>query len=490
MAAASSGAAAPDPMVAHLREALGSDAVVTDADVLDTHRYDTAKFCEAGAPRALVRPADTAQVQEVLRTAAAHGVAVVTQGARTGLSGAANAVDGCILLSTSRLNRVLEVSPEDQVAVVQPGVVNSELSRVVAEAGLFYPPDPSSWEESTIGGNVATNAGGLCCVKYGVTADFVRGLEVVLGTGETLRTGRRSTKGVAGYDLTRLLVGSEGTLGVITEITLALRPAPEMSLTAAATFDDGTKALQAAARIMAAGLQPSLMEFLDGPTARAIQAYRDMGLPDDVDGILLAQSDRGDRAADDVAAMAKICLDAGAVEVAEATDAEESRMLLQARRLVNSSLEAMGTTLVDDVAVPLSRLPDLLTGIGEISDDLGVVICCPGHVGDGNMHPTVVFDRNDPAAEQLAVQAFDRVMDLGLRLGGTITGEHGVGLLKTRHLEQELGPVGMRLHRELRQVFDPRGVLNPGKLFTPEPAGTPPVPPEGGAVRSVPSQTG
>jgi glycolate oxidase len=457
-----------DPVVVRLRSALGAAGVVTDPDVLDSHRYDMAKFCPAGQPRALVRPTDTAQVQQVVRIAAEHGVPVVTQGARTGLAGAANAVDGCLLLSTAGMNRILEVSPEDQVAVVQPGVVNADLSRAVAEAALFYPPDPSSWEESTIGGNVATNAGGLCCVKYGVTADFVRGLEVVLGTGEVLRTGRRSAKGVAGYDLNRLFVGSEGTLGVVTEVTLALRPAPETSLTAAATFADGRKALEAAARIMAAGLRPSLMEFLDGTTARAVQAYRDMGLPADVDGILLTQSDRGARSAEDVAAMARICLEAGAVDVAEASDAEESRMLLEARRLVNGALERLGTTLVDDVAVPLSRLADLLTGIEAIGRDLGVTICCPGHVGDGNMHPTVVFDRDDPEAERRAVRAFDEIMALGLRLGGTITGEHGVGMLKRTHLEGELGPVSMALHRRLREVFDPAGVLNPGKMFGPD----------------------
>lgn len=453
-----------DAVVARLRAALGAEAVVTDADVLDGHRHDTAKFCPAGAPRVLVRPTDTAQVQEVVRTAGEHGVPLVPQGARTGLAGAANAVDGCILLSTARMDRILEVCRDDQVAVVQPGVVNADLSRAVAEVGLFYPPDPSSWESSTIGGNVATNAGGLCCVKYGVTADFVRGLEVVLGTGEVLRTGRRSAKGVAGYDLTRLLVGSEGTLGVVTEVTLALRPAPEASLTAAATFADGRQALQAAARIVAAGLRPSLLEFLDGTTARAIQAYQDMGLPADVDGILLAQSDRGGRAAEDVAAIAGICREAGAVEVAQATDAEESRMLLEARRLVNAAIERLGTTLVDDVAVPLRRLPELLDGIDAVARDLGVTISCPGHVGDGNMHPTVIFDRDDPEAERRAVQAFDEIMALGLRLGGTITGEHGVGLLKRTYLEQELGPVSTDLHRRLRVTFDPLGVLNPGKV--------------------------
>jgi glycolate oxidase len=457
--------AATDRLVARLRDALGHDAVVTDDDVLDTHRYDMAKFCPAGSPHALVRPADTAQVQEVVRAAAEHRVPLVTQGARTGLAGAANAVDGCLLLSTSRMNRVLEVSADDQVAVVQPGVVNAVLSRSVAEAGLFYPPDPSSWEESTIGGNVATNAGGLCCVKYGVTADFVRGLEVVLGTGEVLRTGRRTAKGVAGYDLTRLLVGSEGTLGVITEVTLALEPAPEASLTAAATFASGRSALEAAARIMAAGLRPSLLEFIDGTTARAIQAYRDMGLPDDVDGLLLAQSDRGPRASEDVEAIAEICRGSGAVEVATASDVEESRMLLEARRLVNAALESLGTTLVDDVAVPLSRLPDLIDGVGRIASDNDVTICCPGHVGDGNMHPTVVFDRDDPAAQARAVAAFEAVMQLGLGLGGTITGEHGVGLLKRSFLETELGPVALSLHRRLQELFDPHGILNPGKII-------------------------
>ncbi|MGH3355398.1 MAG: FAD-binding oxidoreductase [Nocardioidaceae bacterium] len=455
-----------DPLVVELRSTLGDAAVITDADLLEGHRYDTAKFCAAGVPRALVRPAETAQVQDVVTAARKHAVPVVTQGARTGLAGAANAVDGCLLLSTTRMNRVLEVSADDQVAVVQPGVVNADLSRAVAEAGLFYPPDPSSWEESTVGGNVATNAGGLCCVKYGVTADFVRALEVVLGTGEVLRTGHRTAKGVAGYDLTRLLVGSEGTLGVVTEVTLALRPAPEASLTAAAAFVDGRQALEAAARIMAAGLRPSLLEFLDGTTARAIQAYRDMGLPSDVDGLLLAQSDRGERAGEDVAAMAQICRDAGAVDVAEAGDAEESRMLLEARRLVNSAIEALGTTLVDDVAVPLSRLPELLDGVLAIGRRHDVTISCPGHVGDGNMHPTMIFDRSDPDAERRAVQAFEEVMQLGLRLGGTITGEHGVGMLKRSYLETEVGPVGMALHRQLRQVFDPFSLLNPGKMFS------------------------
>jgi glycolate oxidase len=456
-----------DRLLSRLRSSLGDKAVVTDPDVLDSHRNDHATFCEAGTPLVLVRPSSTSEVQEVLLASGEYGVPVVTQGARTGLSGAANALDGCLLLSTARLDKILEVSVEDQVAVVQPGVVNSSLSRAVLDKGLFYPPDPSSWEMSTIGGNIATNAGGLCCVKYGVTGDFVRGLEVVLASGEVVRTGHRSVKGVAGYDLTRLFVGSEGTLGVVTEATLALRPAPEAALTAAATFLSIEDGIAAAAAVMASGLRPSLLEFLDGPTARAIQDYRDMGLPADVGSLLIAQSDRGPRAAEDVAEIARICTSFGAVEVAEASDAEESRMLLEARRLVNAALEPLGATLIDDVAVPRSKLVALLAGIAEIGKQYDVLICCPGHVGDGNMHPTVVFDRDDPAAEARALEAFGAVMELGLSLGGTITGEHGIGTLKARWLEQELGPVGLDLQRSIKHAFDPGNLLNPGKVLQP-----------------------
>jgi len=456
-------------IVRDLRRRLGERAVVTDRDVLETRRHDAASFCEAGSPVALVRPGSTEEVRQVVLAAREHRVPLVTQGARTGLSGGANAVDGCLLVSTEKMDRILELDVADQVAVVQPGVVNARLSRAVAAEGLFYPPDPSSWEESTIGGNVATNAGGLCCVKYGVTGDFVRGLEVVLGTGEVLRTGRRTVKGVAGYDLTRLVVGSEGTLGVVTEVTLGLRPAPEPALTAAATFLDAHDALRAAAAVMAAGMRPSLLEFIDGLTARAIQSYRDMGLPEDVGGLLLAQSDRGERAAEDLRRIAAICTEHGAVEVAEAGDAEEADLLLEARRLVNAGLEMLGSKLVDDVAVPRPRLPDLLRGIEEISRDKRVVIACPGHVGDGNMHPTVVIDRDDPGGVRRALEAFEAVMELGLRLGGTTTGEHGVGTLKRHWLEREIGPTGAALHRQIRAVFDPDGLLNPGKVLDPAP---------------------
>lgn len=286
-----------DAALAELAAGLPAGTLLTDPASTDAYRHDEAGFCPAGRPLAVVRPSTTEQVRHVMRVATAHRLPVVPQGARSGLAGAANAVDGCLLLSLTGMDRVLEIDPVDQVAVVEPGVVNAVLSRAVAAQGLYYPPDPSSWELSTIGGNLATNAGGLCCAKYGVTADFVRGLEVVTASGELLRTGRRPAKGVAGYDLTRLLVGSEGTLGVITQATLTLRPAPEAALTIAAAFGSTADALTAATRIMAAGLRPSMLEFLDSVTVRAIQDHRDMGLPTDARALLLAQSDRGPRAA-------------------------------------------------------------------------------------------------------------------------------------------------------------------------------------------------
>jgi glycolate oxidase len=464
MAAEGRGATVTAP-IDELVRLLPEGTVVTDEATTDSYRHDSASFCVAGRPLGVVRPTTTEQVSAVLRWASQHRVPVVPQGARTGLSGGANAIDGALMVSMVRMNRIVEIDEVDQVAIVEPGVINADLSRAVAAVGLFYPPDPSSWEMSTLGGNLATNAGGLCCVKYGVTADFVRGLEVVLAGGEVVRVGRRTAKGVAGYDLTRLMVGSEGTLGVITQATLALRPAPEPALTMAAVFDKTADAMTAVARIMASGLRPSLMEFLDSHSIRAVQAYRDMGLPLDAEALLIAQSDRGSLAAADVAAMGALCEELGAREVAVAEDAAESAMLLQARRLVNPAVEELGATLVDDVAVPRARLVDLLAGMDRISAETGLLIVCPGHIGDGNMHPTVVFDRGDAAAAARAQEAFDAIMRLGLELGGTITGEHGVGLLKRSWLREELGETSYALQRGIKDVFDPLGILNPGKVF-------------------------
>jgi glycolate oxidase len=382
----------------------------------------------------------------------------------TGLSGAANAVDGCILLSLVRMNRILEIDPVNRIAVVQPGVVNAELSRAAAKYRLSYLPDPSSWESCTIGGNIGTGSGGLCCVKYGVTAEYVLGLDVVLADGELLRTGRRTAKGVAGYDLTRLIVGSEGSLGVVVGAVLALRPTPPPQLALAAEFPSTDAACAAVCTVMESGHTPSLMELMDTTTVRAVNSLAQMGLPDSTAALLLVAFDTLDPAAD-LAAVGELCRAAGATEVVPAADSAESDLLLQARRLVLPSMDALGTTMVDDVAVPRSALAAMLRGVAEIAERFDLTIGTCSHAGDGNTHPVVVFDADDPDQAARARASFDAIMALGLELGGTITGEHGVGVLKKDWLAQELGPLGLELQRRVKAAFDPLGLLNPGKVL-------------------------
>ncbi|BBG00126.1 MULTISPECIES: FAD-binding oxidoreductase [Pseudonocardia] len=444
--------------------ALRNGLVVTDPDVVASHERDSAPFCPNGSAAALVRPSTVEEVSAVLRAAHRHGVPVVPQGARTGLAGGANAIDGCLLLSLERMNRIRSIDTTNAVAVVEPGVVNAVLSRAVAEKGLFYPPDPSSWESSTIGGNVATNAGGLCCVKYGVTAEYVRGLQIVLADGRVVRTGRSTAKGVAGYDLTRLFVGSEGTLGVVTEVTLALRPAAGGALTAVSFFPDAASACATVCDYMAGGGQPSLLELMDRLSMDVVRRYKDLGFPDGAGAMVLMQSDRGALAAQDLAEFEKVATGHGG-DVVLAENAAESAMLLEARRSVGVATELLGSFISEDACVPRSALVDLVVGVERISRDNDVLITCTGHAGDGNMHPTVVFDPADPEQVRRAGVAFDQVMKLALDLGGTITGEHGVGLLKAEWLETELGADGLELQRDIKRTLDPTGILNPGKVL-------------------------
>ena len=456
----------PDAIVAALRDRIPRDSVLVDPDVMEQYRYDKALFCPAGMPAAVVIARERAHVEHTLKTASELGVPVVPQGARSGLSGAANADEGCIVLSLEKMNKIVEIDPANRIVVTQPGVFNADLSRAVGEHGLYYPPDPSSWEFCSIGGNLSTNSGGLCCVKYGVTTDYVRALEVVLASGEVVRTGRRTVKGVAGYDLTKLFVGSEGTLGVITEATLALRPEAQRPHTVAALFDSADAGARASAAVMTAGLVPSLLEIMDGTTLRAVDEWKRMDLPHDAGAMVLAQSDSGGEAgADEIERIAAIFTDAGATDVIQADDPAEGELLLSARRLALLALERVGTTMIDDVCVPLTELAALFDGVAKVAADYDVTIGMVGHAGDGNMHPTVCFDSSDDAQAERAHRAFGAVMDLGLELGGTITGEHGVGVLKKEWLVRELGPVGIRLHCDIKRALDPAGILNPGKVF-------------------------
>jgi glycolate oxidase len=448
-----------------LREGLPGDALSADPDIVRSYARDMAGFCEAGTPAVVVRPRTVEQVQHVMCTATALCVPVVPQGARTGLSGAANATDGCIALSLTAMDRILEIDPVDRIAVVEPGVVNAALTRRAGDYDLTYPPDPSSWEECTIGGNIGTASGGLCCVKYGTTAEYVLGLDVVLADGRLLSTGRRTAKGVAGYDLTRLFVGSEGSLGVVVRAVLALKPAPPEQVALAAEFPSAETACDAVCRIMESGHVPSLLELMDRTTLRAVNSLTGMGLPDTTEALLLAAFDTPDPGRG-LAAVGALCERAGAVRVVPADSAAESELLLAARRSALSALEAItGTTLIDDVCVPRSRMAEMLRGVESIAyaHELTIGVCV--HAGDGNTHPTVCFDPADEDAARRARASFDEIMALGLRLGGTITGEHGVGALKKDWLARELGPVGVEMQRGIKDVFDPLGILNPGKLF-------------------------
>ncbi|GHF37073.1 FAD-linked oxidase [Streptomyces mashuensis] len=452
-------------LIDQLREGLPAEAVLTDPDVTASYARDMAGFCPAGSPAAVVLPRTTEQVQHVMRTATALRVPVVPQGARTGLSGAANATDGCIVLSLVKMDRILEIDPVERIAVAEPGVVNAVLSRAVAEQGLYYPPDPSSWEQCTIGGNIGTASGGLCCVKYGVTAEYVLGLDVVLADGRLLTTGRRTAKGVAGYDLTRLFVGSEGTLGIVVRAVLALKPAPPQQLALAAEFPSVAAACEAVRRIMADGHAPSLLELMDATTVRAVNSMARMGLPETTEALLLAAFDTPDPAPA-LAAVGELCAAAGATQVVPAEDAAESDLLLQARRLSLPALERLRpATMIDDVCVPRSRLAAMLDGTAAIAREHGLTIGVVAHAGDGNTHPVVCFDPADPDESRRALESFHRIMALGLELGGTITGEHGVGLLKKEWLAREAGPVALEVQRGIKAVLDPLGLLNPGKVL-------------------------
>jgi glycolate oxidase len=446
------------PLVAALPD------VLVDPDGMDAYRWDRANDPGAGVPLAVVRATSTADVQTAVRFAAAHGIPVVPRGAGSGLSGGSSAVDGCLIVSTERM-RFIEVDPVTRTAVVEPGLFNAEVKAAAAEHGLWYPPDPSSFEFCSIGGNVATNAGGLCCVKYGVTTDYVLGLTVVLADGTAVTLGGPRLKDVAGLSLTKLFIGSEGTLGIITRIVLRLIPAQRPPVTLVATFgslDDATSTVLDITR----RLRPSMLEFMDRPTINAVEDVTKMGLDRDAAAMLVIQSDEpAGHAAVEIAQITGLCEANHATEVFSTDDPETGQAFTVARRMAIPAVEKKGSLLLEDVGVPIPQLGALVRGIEAIAQARDVTIAVIAHAGDGNTHPLIVFDRMDADQTARAERAYAEVMELAISLGGTITGEHGVGRLKKPWLPDYLGPDAMELNRRVKAALDPLGILNPGAVF-------------------------
>ncbi len=447
-----------------LVESLPAGIVATDPATMENYRYDWSRDTGAGTPVAVVRAEDAGQVQAAVRWAAAYDVPVVPRGAGSGLSGGASAVDGGIVLSLERM-RAIEIDADCQVAVVEPGAFNAEVKAASKEHGLWYPPDPSSFEICSIGGNVATNAGGLCCVKYGVTTDYVLGLDVVLADGTLITLGGKRIKDVAGLSLVKLFVGSEGTLGIVTRAILRLVPMPLPPATLVASFASVTDAARAVVSVRRT-MRPSMMELMDQATINAVEDFAPRGLDRSAGALLVVQSDApGEARVQEIATVEAACVAAGATEVVVTDDPEEGELFVAARRAAFPAVEARGALLLEDVGAAVPLLPDLLAAVQEIARVHDVEIPTVAHAGDGNTHPIIVYTPGDADSEKRARAAFDDILQATIRLGGTITGEHGVGRTKKAALPDQLGPDVMALTRRIKDALDPAGILNPGAVL-------------------------
>ena len=440
--------------------------LLTDPLDRESYRRDETAYLASGRPLAVALPTSTAEVSALLRLATEHRIPVVPRGAGSGLSGGAAGVEGALTIAFTAMDRILAIDHADLVAVVQPGILNAAFKAAVAAEGLFYAPDPASYEICSIGGNIGTNAGGLCCVKYGQTRDSVLGLEVVLADGTILRTGGRNVKDVAGYALTALFVGSQGTLGLVTEATLRLRPAPPPRATLIAFFPTLASAGDAVRAIGEAGVAPVTLELMDRATIEAVDDWHHLGLDRTAAAMLLVESDVAPAAAiGELDRAAAACERAGASSVVRAADATEADWLRQARRLALRALERLGTVRMEDVGVPRGRVTALLEAIDEIARRHGVRIATFGHAGDGNLHPNFVFERDDPRAEALTEAARADLFRAAIALGGTITAEHGIGTSRRSALVDQVGPDANRVMRSIKAALDPLGILNPGKVI-------------------------
>ncbi len=453
-----------DSLKERLKEIVGEDNFTDSLIDLVSYSYDATEHVHR--PEAAVWPTSTEQVQQIIALANLEGFVVVPRGAGTGLSGMAVPARGGLVMDLARMNRIVEINVVDRVAVVQPGVVYATLEKELAKKGYVFPPDPASGKACTLGGNVSTNAGGVKGAKYGTTKDYVLGLEVVLGDGRLMRTGTRTMKSASGLDLTRLFVGSEGVLGVVTEITLKINPQTPMNATSLALFDDLAQAGAAVSQIMSSGIIPSVLEILGPEVIRAVNQNTDLELPE-VEAMLLAETDGYTQAEADfqMAQVVEIFKGSGAAEVKQAQSEAEAAKLWEARKSAYAVLARLKPNFIlEDITVPMSKVADMLKGVQKIARNNQLEIATFGHAGDGNLHPQILWDGADPAQTERVHQAAGQLFELAIGLGGTLTGEHGIGLSKAPYMPLEHDPVALDSMRAIKRLFDPHNVLNPGKM--------------------------
>ncbi len=443
---------------AALRNALGPDAtLITDPTILPSYSRDQSQIAKNGTPIAVLLAKNESEISAAVKFAYEHNIPVVARGAGSGLSGGANAIDGSLIISLEKMNQIISIDSANLIADVEPGVINLDLDKEVSKFGLAYLPDPASREWSTIGGNVATNAGGMCCVKYGVTSHHVRAVRMVTSDGSVVTLGTALKKSVTNLDLLHLIIGSEGTLGIVTQVTVGLVVRPKPATTLIATFSSIDSAMKAIPELVALG--PSMLEVVDSTTLRAVEEWKPLGF-ENVSTVLLFQSDDSPEIC---AKAVTIAERHGAIDATYSDDPRDSADLIQVRKLAYPALERKGAALLDDVCVPISQISNLVTEVEKIAADSGLLIGIFGHAGDGNMHPTIVYEHGDEAAEQRAVQAFNSIIKVAQMLGGTASGEHGIGSIKLDSAKRETSDRVTELQRSIKKVFDPKGILNPGK---------------------------
>jgi glycolate oxidase len=449
-----------------LTEIVGAEYTLNDPESLACYGYDSTPELQK-RPGAVVLPANAEEISRILSLCHDAGVRVTPRGSGTNLSGGSISFDSGVILQTSRMNRIIEIDQENLTATVEPGVVTSALHREVESIGLFYPPDPGSMNISTMGGNVAENSGGLRGLKYGVTDDYVMGLKTILSDGELLKTGGKVVKDVAGYNLNQLLVSSEGTLGVFSEITVKLIPKPQAKKTMLVHFPRLEQAALTVSQIIAARIIPATLEFLDAVTIKCVEDYAHVGLPLDVEAVLLIEVDgHPAQVDDDAAGIRGICERHGCSFFQTAATADEALKLATARRVALSALARLKpTTILEDATVPRSCIAPMVKLIQETAKKYNLLIGTFGHAGDGNLHPTCLTDERDQDEIRRAHAAFAEIFDATIAMGGTITGEHGVGVAKKKYLPKLVGESGLRVMRGIKGAFDPKGILNPGKIF-------------------------